>query len=218
MADIPGLIEGAHEGKGLGVEFLRHVERTLVLVHMIDVYSDNVANTYKTIKNELASYKIDLTKRPEIVVLNKIDGYDKELLKLKIEELRAVVPKRTKIQAISAASKENIKDFIDDLFGIVVKERAKQLKKAAKKAGDQTLIIRLNDTHDKWKVTKNSSGYLVSGTKIEKFASRTEFSNVQSQQRLLDIMRKMGIMHELTRLKAQPGTKVQIGSHGSVEI
>jgi GTP-binding protein len=218
MADIPGLIEGAHEGRGLGIEFLRHVERTLVLVHMIDVYSEDVVNTYKIIEKELSSYQIDLTKRPEMVILNKIDGYDKKLLEAKIDELKAVVGKSTKVLAISASSKENIDDFLKDLYKVVVKERAKQLRKKIKKAGDQTLVLRLTDTHDKWRITKNSSGYLVSGQKIEKFASRTDFTNIQSQQRLLDIMKKMGIMHELAKLKVQPGTKIKIGNHGSVEI
>ncbi len=88
LADIPGLIEGASKGKGLGIEFLRHVERTLVLVHMIDIYNEDVAKTYQVIEKELSSYQIDLTKRPEIVVLNKIDGYNPKELEKKITELR----------------------------------------------------------------------------------------------------------------------------------
>jgi Obg family GTPase CgtA-like protein len=76
----------------------------------------------------------------------------------------------------------------------------------------------LKDNHDSWRITKNSTGFLVSGHKIERFASRTEFSNNQSQQRILDIMRKMGIMHELTRQGIKPGDKIQIGSYGSVEV
>src|SRR5690606_10939240 len=68
FADIPGLIEGASEGKGLGDEFLRHVERTKVLVHLIDAYNEDVAAAYQTIQKELAEYRIDLTARPQIVV------------------------------------------------------------------------------------------------------------------------------------------------------
>lgn len=218
MADIPGLIEGASQGKGLGTEFLKHVERTLVLVHMIDIYNEDVARTYQVIEKELSSYQIDLTKRPEIVILNKIDGYNPKELEKKITELRTVVAKNTKIMAISAKSKENIDEFLREIYKIVVRERAKQDKKIAKKVGDGLPVIRLNNTNDSWKVTKSTGGYLVSGHKIEKFAARTDFDNEQSQQRLLDIMKKMGIMHELERLNVKPGTKIKIGNHGSVEI
>lgn len=218
MADIPGLIEGASQGKGLGTEFLRHVERTLVLVHMIDVYNEDVAKTYKVIEKELSSYQIDLTKRPEIVVLNKIDGYDETKLEKKMSELRSVVPKKTKIMAISAKSKENIDEFLREIYKIVLKERSKQDKKIAKKVGDDLPVIRLNNTNDSWKVSKSTGSYLVTGHKIEKFATRTDFDNEQSQQRLLDIMKKMGIIHELERLKVKSGTKIKIGNHGSIEI
>jgi GTP-binding protein len=120
--------------------------------------------------------------------------------------------------AISASSKENTKDFIDELYKIVIKERAKQAKKKAKKSVNDIPVLRLKDNNDSWRITKSSDGYLVSGHRIEKFASRTDFDNVQSEQRLLDIMKKMGIMHEFARLKVKPGTKVKIGNHGSVEI
>jgi GTPase len=75
MADIPGLIEGASQGKGLGDEFLRHTERTNVLLHLIDAYNEDVAAAYKTIMQELKDYKVDLTSRPQVVALTKIDGF-----------------------------------------------------------------------------------------------------------------------------------------------
>ncbi len=218
MADIPGLIEGASGGKGLGIEFLRHVERTLVLVHMIDIYNDDIAKAYQIIEKELSAYQIDLTKRPQVVILNKIDGYDKAMLKKKLTELTKAVNKKTKILAISASSKENTKEFLQELHKIVVTQKAKLLKKQTKKAGDELPVIRLKDSNNNWRVTKGSEGYLVTGHKIEKFASRTDFENTHSQQRLLDIMKKMGILHELARLKVKPGTKVKIGNYGSIEV
>lgn len=218
MADIPGLIEGAHDGKGLGIEFLKHIERTLVIVHLIDVYSDNVAKDYSVIEKELSAYQVDLTKLPKIVLLTKIDGYDKGLLSDKLKQLKQVVDKKTKVMAISSFSKENIKDFVGELQKIVVKERARQLKKQAKKASREMPVFRLKDAGTSWRITKTPAGYLVTGHKIEKFASRTDFSNVQSQQRLLDIMKKMGIIHELVRLKVEAGTKIKIGNYGSVEF
>src|SRR5690606_38370008 len=73
IADIPGLIEGASEGKGLGDAFLRHVERTAVLLHLIDAYSNDVAEAYRTIRAELANYSTELTQRPEVIALTKTE-------------------------------------------------------------------------------------------------------------------------------------------------
>src|SRR5665648_104432 len=80
VADIPGLIEGASEGKGLGDAFLRHVERTSVLLHLIDVYSDNIAAAYKTIRKELEQYSPKLIERPEVIALTKCDGVDDDII------------------------------------------------------------------------------------------------------------------------------------------
>ncbi|HET7630365.1 MAG TPA: GTPase ObgE, partial [Candidatus Saccharimonadales bacterium] len=87
FADIPGLIEGASQGKGLGDEFLRHVERTAVLVHLIDAYQEDIVKAYKTIQAELKAYKVDLSKRPQIVVLTKVEGLDDADLKAKLQQL-----------------------------------------------------------------------------------------------------------------------------------
>src|SRR3954469_16017283 len=93
VADIPGLIEGASEGKGLGDEFLRHIERTLVLVHLIDFYNEDLAHAYKTIQGEVKAYKTDLSKRPQVIVLSKIDGIDQDMLEARKRELVKVLPK-----------------------------------------------------------------------------------------------------------------------------
>ena len=130
VADIPGLIEGASEGKGLGDEFLRHVERTSVLLHMIDSYQDDVVAAYKTIQNELKSYAVDLTKRPQMVVLTKIDGQPNEVIQTKLELLKKVAPKSTPLFAISAQSHIGVKELLYAVATVAVKERAKAVKKA----------------------------------------------------------------------------------------
>ena len=87
IADIPGLIEGASEGKGLGDRFLRHVERTKVLLHLIDVYNDDAGKAYKDIRSELANYSEELASRPELVVLTKTEGVDDEIIKILTQRL-----------------------------------------------------------------------------------------------------------------------------------
>ncbi|MGH7142304.1 MAG: GTPase ObgE, partial [Candidatus Saccharimonadales bacterium] len=95
VADIPGLIEGASQGKGLGYEFLRHIERTAVIVHLIDAYQDDVTKAYRTVIEELRLYNASLLKRPEIVALTKVEGLDEEIVDDLMSRLREIVPRHT---------------------------------------------------------------------------------------------------------------------------
>jgi GTP-binding protein len=212
VADIPGLIEGASEGKGLGDEFLRHVERTSVLLHLIDSYQEDVVAVYKTIQNELKTYAVNLSKRPQIVVLTKIDGLDDEIINSNIEMLKKVVPKGTQIIAISAPSHHGVKELLYSVQSIVVKERAKQVKKAAKVLP----VIRL-EQDDSWRVSKDSKGFTVTGQKIERFASRTDFANSHAVARLRDILKKMGIIKELQKKGIEPGQPITINGYESID-
>lgn len=214
LADIPGLIEGASQGKGLGDEFLRHIERTLVLLHLIDVYENDVAAAYTTIQQELKSYKIDLSKKPQLVVLTKIDGLDDDIVQSQIAALEAVLPKKSKVYAISSQSKQGLKELLYAIHGVVQKERAKRL--AAQKPEEGLPVITISN-EQAWQVRKTELGFIVTGRKIERFAMRTDFTNFQALQRLRDIMKKMGIMHELVRQGIEPGNKIKIGTVGSVE-
>lgn len=212
FADIPGLIEGASEGKGLGDEFLRHVERTSVLLHLIDSYQDDVVQAYKTIQNELKTYDVDLTKRPQIVVLSKIDGQTDEAIAKKQAALRKVVPKNTQLFAISAQSHTGVKELLYEVQKVVVKQRAV----VAKKAATVLPVIRL-EREDGWRVEKTEKGFVVSGQKIESFASRTDFGNTYAVARLRDIFKKMGILKELARQGAEPGQTISINGYDSIE-
>lgn len=115
LADIPGLIEGASKGKGLGDKFLRHVERTTIIVHVIDANSDDPVRDYKIIRKELRDFSKVLTKKKEIVVLNKVDSVRGEDLKAKLKDLRAA---RIRPIQISAATHKNI----DDLLKAILKK------------------------------------------------------------------------------------------------
>lgn len=207
FADIPGLIEGAADGKGLGDEFLRHVERTAVILHLIDAYQDDITKTYKTIQAELAAYKTDLSARPQIVVLTKIDGLDQEMIDDRIAELRTVVPKSAEIRAISATSKHGLKELLRAANTVVAKER---VRSEAEEVVEKDTIPVLTLADDKaWSVEQQGKIWLVTGRKIEKFAARTDFENYHGTQRLRDIMRKMGIMHELERRGINPGEMIR---------
>ncbi len=214
FADIPGLIEGASEGKGLGDEFLRHVERTAVLLHLIDAYNDSVSDAYQTIQAELGAYKIDLSQRPQLVVLTKIDGLDEEIIADKLAELKKVVPKKTVLLAISSQSKAGVKELLYAVNTVVIDRRAEQ---AAQEPETSKIPILQMKTDDSWTITKTDTGYLVKGRKIERFAARTDFESEHGIQRLRDIMRKMGIMNKLRKLGIESGDTIQIHRQDSIE-
>jgi len=207
FADIPGLIEGASQGKGLGDEFLRHVERTSVLVHLIDAYSDDIAQAYTTVLAELQEYKIDLSKKPQLVVLTKTEGLDKKELEPLIKQLKKVTPRGTPILAISSASRQGLPELLR-----AVQKRVQQSRKKTKAVKKPKLpVIKFTPRDEDWQVTKTNDSFVVTGAKIERFARRTKFGDFHSEQRLRDILGKMGIMRELERRSVEPDQKIIIG-------
>lgn len=121
LADIPGLIEGAHEGHGLGTRFLGHVERTAILLHLIDGTQDDVVDAYRTIRHELQEYDADLAAKDEILALNKIDALTVEEIEAKQEALKRASGKD--VFAISAASQTNIRPLLFALLHEVKQQR-----------------------------------------------------------------------------------------------
>lgn len=134
IADIPGLIEGASEGKGLGHAFLRHVDRTAVLLHLIDVYNDDAGKAYETIRNELDKYS-DLKNRPEIVALTKCEGLDEEIIKMQMQSILTKNP-NAKVYAISSAAHQGLDELLYALNDEIEKSKknTENLKKAGMKA------------------------------------------------------------------------------------
>ncbi len=114
IADIPGLIEGASEGKGLGDRFLRHVERTKVLLHLIDVYNDDAGKAYADIRQELANYSDELANRPELVVLTKIEGVDEDIVKMQMASILEKNPD-AKVMAMSASAHQGTQEVLREL-------------------------------------------------------------------------------------------------------
>lgn len=212
VADIPGLIEGASKGKGLGDDFLRHVERTKVLIHLIDAYEADLKKAYSTIQEELAAYPVDLTKRPQVVALNKTEGMDLEMIEDRLAELKPIVPKNTKLFAVSAQSGTGLKELLFQAYKLSSQTKKSKVKKAA----DKIPVIRLGSTDERWDIEQRKGKFIVHGKKIETFARRTDFENEAGVQRLRDIMGKMGIMHELARQGINAGDKIKIGDAGEL--
>lgn len=216
IADIPGLIEGASKGKGLGDAFLRHVERTAVLLHLIDAYSDDIKNSYLTIRNELKSYSKELDIRPEVVAITKIEGLDQDIVDMQIDELKKVVSPGTKVMAISSMAHKGLKELLRELNKIVKVEREKQKEISITVEDDELPVISLNqeELSKAWNVEKveeeDRTLYIVTGEKIERFAIRTNFDQEEGVDRLRDILKKLGIAQELLKKGAESDSIISI--------
>ena len=214
IADIPGLIAGAAEGKGLGHAFLRHVDRTAVLLHLIDVYQNDAGQSYQIIRSELNKYA-DLATRPEIIALTKTEGLDPEIIEMQIKSIQKFAP-NAQIFPISAVAKQGTAELLRALNQSVKASRAaaSQIESTQVSSSDLELpVIKLDPKalKDTWLVTKSDDGvFHVSGEKIEKFARHTDLSNYASVNRLRDIMKKLGIRADLSSKGAKPDSIIEI--------
>ena len=217
IADIPGLIEGAAEGKGLGHDFLRHVDRTSVLLHLIDVYNDDAGIAYQTIRHELEKYST-LAIRPEIVALTKCEGLDQDIINLQIAAILKINP-TAKVFTISAAAHQGLTELLRELKSIVETKKAGFSTSIDHEQKNDlsdipTISLNKNILKDTWQIERlDNNRFLVTGEKIEKFARRTDFNNYASLNRLRDIMKKLGIKSKLTSLGATPESIIIIADH-----
>lgn len=213
IADIPGLIEGASEGKGLGDQFLRHVERSAVLLHMIDAYSDDPAEKYLTIRRELQKYSPELIKRPEVVALTKCEGLDQEIIAMQATAIQQVASE-AEVLAISSRTHHGVQDLLRLLRQKVEAYREFESEQRANtQASDGLPVISLSSEQisKAWSVERDGEVFRVKGEKIEKFARRTNFDQYEAVDRLRDIMRKYGIPHEIIRQGGAGDSLIVIG-------
>lgn len=209
-ADIPGLIEGAHSGKGLGHEFLRHVLRTTVLVHILDATHEEVAKEYKVIKKELELYDRAFKKRKTLVVLNKIDAVTHEVLEKHLKQLKKIRIKD--VYPISAVTGVGLKELLFDLYRLIQSEKANS---EALKMPEDKNVYKVFRPHEEdpnyYTVLKVKEGFRILGKKIERICVMTNFENLEARHRVYDIMGKMGIDRELVKQGAKPGDMLFVG-------
>ena len=216
IADIPGLIEGASEGKGLGDAFLRHVERTSVLLHLIDVYEENPGEKYQIIREELKKYQPELLGRPEIIALTKTEGMDSEIIKYQVSKIQEKAGD-VQVFVISSSAHLGVKDVLRALRKEVEEFRKFEEESVENESEEDIAIISLSqdEISKAWQVEFNEEEniFKVSGEKIDKFARRTNFMNIHGVNRLRDILRKMGIEHELRRMGAENSSIISISGN-----
>ncbi|WP_156291188.1 GTPase ObgE [Oceanobacillus salinisoli] len=208
MADLPGLIEGAHEGVGLGHQFLRHVERTRLIVHVIDMASmegRDPYEDYKKINNELNEYDSSLLKRPQIIAANKMDMPGaKENLKQFKEKLEEDIP----VYEISALTKEGVREIL-----FAVADRLEMIPKAAPdiEETEKEVVYRYQKEEDPFQISRDDDGaYVLSGTKIEKLFKMTDFARDEAVQRFSRQLRTMGVDDALRQRGAKDGDIIRL--------
>ena len=209
VADVPGLIEGASEGRGLGHEFLRHIERCAALVHVVDTATmepgRNPVDDLEVIERELARYG-GLEDRPRLVALNKIDVPDgRDLSDIVIDEVRE---RGVPVFPVSAASGEGLRELTFAMAEIVAAARA------ARPVAEATRIVLRPpsaDGGDGFSVEETPDGWRVRGDKPERWIRQTDFSNDEAVGFLADRLNRLGVEAKLLQLGATEGDTVLIG-------
>jgi len=205
VADIPGLIEGAADGAGLGHQFLRHVERTRLLVHLLDGASPDPVADYHAINNELSRYSARLAAKPQIVVINKIDLPE---ARSRVAEIGAALG-LPQVLAISGATHEHVQEL---LWTVV--QRLQELPPEPEP--DEVPVLRpLDEREDtSYAVNKLDEGlYRLSGQEIERIAAMTNWDSDESLERLWRIMVARGIASALAEAGVSLGDTVLIGDY-----
>ncbi len=202
LADIPGLIEGAHEGIGLGHSFLRHVSRTRLLVHLLDGAGEDPIGDFVQINTELALYDEDLGARPQIVALNKMDLPEAQA---RWPEVQAAIEARGfPVMAISAATQQGVRELLNVV--------AQTLSELPEPEPAEEVPVFTPDDDEAFRITRaGDNAYRVSGKRIERAAAMTYWEYEEAVNRFQRVLNALGIADALRESGVQPGDTVIIG-------
>ncbi|MBM7097804.1 GTPase ObgE [Bacillus sp. H-16] len=209
MADLPGLIEGAHSGVGLGHQFLRHIERTRVIVHVIDMSGLEGRDPYEdylTINEELKQYKMRLTERPQIIVANKMDIPEAEE---HLEAFREKVEEDVQIFPISAVTKKGLRDLLHAIADKI--ETTDEFPLYDEEEKEQRVLYKFEKKEAPFTISRDDDGaFIIEGADIEMAFKMTDFNRDDSVRRFARKMRHMGIDDALREKGAENGDTVRI--------
>ena len=205
IADIPGIIEGASQGVGLGLKFLRHIERTRLLLHVIDVSgSENriPVEDFKTINEELRKYSEKLASRKQIIVANKIDSMQNEDLYKDLEKLA----KKEKIERfkVSAATGEGLKELFNYVSKVI-----KELPKEDILDGEDRVVYTLEEDRDEFEIVKENGEFIVKGPAVDRLMGRVNLEDNESLYYFQKTLRNLGIDDALKAAGVEEGDTVR---------
>ena len=206
IADIPGIIEGASEGVGLGFDFLRHIERTRVLIHVVDavgVEGRDPIEDYKTINNELAKYSEKLTKRKQILVATRIDIMQDDS---KLKELEEFAKKeKLELFKISSVTRDGVQQLIDH-----VTEVLKTLPKEELVETEERVVYTLQEKDQQWEAYEEGGIFYVQGRAVDRLMGRINIEDNESMYYFQKCLKNMGIEAKLKELGICEGDTVKI--------
>lgn len=205
IADIPGIIEGASQGVGLGLKFLRHIERTRLLLHVIDVSGSEdrtPVEDFKTINEELKKYSEKLFTRKQIIVANKADALQDETLFKDLENLAK--KEDIKIFKVSAATGEGLKDLFK-----YVSEIVKTLPREEIVEGDERVVYTLKEDKDEFEIIKQNGEFIVQGPAVDRLMGRVNLEDNESLYYFQKTLRNLGIEEALKQNGVQEGDTVR---------
>ena len=203
MADLPGLIEGAHEGVGLGHQFLRHVDRTRVLVHLLDAGAADPLANYNVVRNELALYDERLARKPELVVLNKVDIPE---ARDRVEQLRSAFPSR-EVLVISGATTEGTQALVQRLQRLL-----REAEASTPAESPEDLPVLRPRARERLEVADDDGVYVVRGPQAEAAALKLGEGGYEAQDELQERLRRLGLEKLMRRAGARPGDRMRVGA------
>ena len=212
MADIPGIIEGASEGTGLGLDFLRHIERTRILLHIVDAASvegRDPIEDIEAINEELSKYSEELVKRPTIIVANKLDVLPAEEREAVLKKLRDKYEPDTKVMAISAATGEGVKELLNAAFELL-KDAPDEILEFNSEISLEEYTSRVEELPYTVEKGDEEGIFLVEGPRIEKMLGYTNLEDDKGFKFFQDFMVKNGIIDELKALGIKEGDEVRL--------
>jgi len=213
VADIPGLIEGASKGKGLGHQFLKHISRTKLLVHILDGSLEDLVADYKTIQTELKGFDKALAKKEQIVVINKVDIIPEEELEKKLKKLKKI-SKKTQIFVISGVTHEGLQPLLNEISQKLV-EIKKEEQKSPKKEVKIIPIIKPHIDKIKFELEKvikkkDKKIFRITGKRIEQLLIMTDIKNREGLERIYHYFDKLGIQSAIEKEGATFGDIIKI--------
>ncbi|AZK46507.1 GTPase ObgE [Paenibacillus lentus] len=214
MADLPGLIEGAHEGVGLGHEFLRHVERTRIIIHVVDMAGSEGRDPFDDwlkINEELKLYNADLEKRPQIVAANKMDMPEAEEHLEKFREQVGKIRPDLEIMPISSLTRQGVKELLyrtADLLDQIPEEPALE---EITDLNERKVYKLVKEEEQGFIIRRENEGFVIESEKIERMMKRMQLNTHDAILKLARTLRHMGVDDELRKRGAKDGTIVRIG-------
>ncbi len=210
MVDIPGLIEGAHEGIGLGHDFLRHVERTRVLIHMVDGSTDSPVEDYEQINEELRLYSGDLMLKPQIVVINKIDIPEVQDRLSELKSMFAEMDKGVTVFCVSAVGRQGLDPLLNKVLEVL--DETKAAHEAIVVSSDDTAtVIRPRPRRERTKVYREGDAFVVMAPRAARIAALLDNSDWNAKIQFYGYLQRAGIVRTLEEAGVGPGDTVRFG-------